>query len=122
MSSQLSALLVSLAMEVPLALVLALSLHWVVRADRGRLLVVAAGTTLLTHPVAWWTYRGLRRSLEWERWPAFALVEIGVTLAEAALYWRLARITPVRALILSLTVNAASAFWGGEVAVWLGLR
>ena len=122
MSLQLSGLLISLAMEVPLALALALGLKWVAGTDWRRLLGVAIGTTLLTHPVAWWGYRGLRGALEWERWPAFALVEICVTLAEAAMYWRLARITPLRALILALAVNAASAFWGSELAIGLGLR
>jgi hypothetical protein len=117
--SQVNALLVSLGMEVPVAMGLCLGLRWVVRSDWKRLLAVATCTTLLTHPFAWWGYRALRE--DFSRWPAFAIVEITVSLAEAAMYWRLARISPLKALVLAFTVNAVSAFWGRDLAELLGL-
>jgi hypothetical protein len=119
--SQLNALLISIGMEVPLAMGLCLGLRWVERADWHRLLAVATCTTLITHPFAWWGYRTLRNGLDLSRWPAFAIVEIAVSLVEAAMYWRLARIPPLKAVILAFAVNAFSAFWGRDLAKLLGL-
>ena len=119
--SQLNALLISIGMEVPVAMGLGLGFRMVRRSDWAHLLAVATCTTLLTHPFAWWGYRALRNELEWSRWPAFATVEIAVTLAEAAMYWRLAKISPGKAVVLALSVNALSAFWGRDLAMLLGL-
>jgi len=120
--SQLYALLISIGMEVPTAMAMGLGLRWVERTDWLRLLAVATCTTLLTHPFAWWGYRTLRNDLDLSRWPAFAIVEITVSVVEAVMYWRLARIPPAKALILALVVNAFSAFWGRDLATLLGLR
>ena len=119
--SQLNALLISIGMEVPVAMGLGLGFRWVRRSDWAKLLAVATCTTLLTHPFAWWGYRALRNGLELSRWPAFALVEITVSLVEAAMYWRLAKISPGKALVLAFSVNAISAFWGRDLAKVLGL-
>jgi len=63
----------------------------------------------------------LREGQDFSRWPAFAMVEVSVSLVEAAMYWRLARIPPAKALILAFAVNAISAFWGRDFAELLGL-
>jgi hypothetical protein len=119
--SQLNALLISVGMEVPVAMVLGLGLRWVRRSEWAQLLAVATCTTLLTHPFAWWGYRALRGDLELSRWPAFAIVEIVVSLAEATMYWRLAKISPGKALVMAFSVNALSAFWGRDLAGFLGV-
>ena len=119
--SQLSGLVISLGMEVPLAMAMGLGLSWVEKTEWKRLLVVAVTTTLLTHPFAWWGYRGLRWELGWSYGLALSVVEVLVTLAEAAVYWRAARIPPGKALILAAVVNACSALWGGELRGILGL-
>ena len=118
--SQLTALGTSLVMEVPVAVVIGAGLAWVPRNQTLRLFAVAMTATLLTHPCAWWGYRGLRYGLDLGRDPAFYTVEIAVTLVEALLFWRLAGITPVRALLVSLAANSLSAFWGWEFARLLG--
>ena len=61
--SQLHALVVSLTMEVPVAVSIRWALRWHPRRDAIRLSMVALSTTLLTHPVAWWGFRGLRHGL-----------------------------------------------------------
>ena len=122
MSRQFDALLISIVMEVPLAMGLAMGLAWVERAAWSRLFLVAISTTLLTHPFAWWGYRGLRTDLTWEHWPAFILVEVLVSLIEAVMYWRLARLTLSNAVTVAVLVNAASALFGGHLAGVLGLR
>ena len=120
--SQLHALAVSLTMEVPVAVTMGLALGWHPRGDAMRLSLVALSTTLLTHPVAWWGYRGLRYGFDWERWPAFVVIELLVCAAEAWMFWRLTRFTAVQALVVAFVVNSLSAFWGWEFAALIGLR
>ena len=120
--SQLHALVVSLTMEVPVAVSIGWALRWHPRRDAVRLSMVALSTTLLTHPVAWWGFRGLRDGLDWDRWLAFALVELWVCAVEAWMFWRMTEFTKVQALWVAVLVNALSAFWGWEFAALIGLR
>jgi len=100
---QTDALLFSLAMEIPLVMIVARS--WV--PDWRRIVVTGACCTLLTHPFAWWSFRLLRPHLA--SFPARALViEVTVALVEAALYAKLLPVSWRRALVLGFAANAFS--------------
>ena len=100
---QVTALLVSIAVEAALAAGL-LSLSSWGKPLRG--VAVAALATLVTHPVVWWMFPEFEFRSNY--WTAFTLVEALVVLAEAAAY-RLIVSNWLRALGLSFAANAASA-------------
>ncbi len=106
--TQAGALLLSLAIEVP-----------VVGAveGRGRPLAVAAAATLLTHPFAWNGWQALIPHLPWLG--RALLVELSVVAVEAALYAWLLRLPAARAVALSLCANALS-FGLGLLVIRLG--
>ncbi len=102
--SQLEAMLLSLLVEVPLALGLAALLRWTRGAELGRLALVALSATLISHPFAWFANEHLTIY-----WPArAAIIEVSVTLLEAALYAWLGRLGPWRGLAVSALANGGS--------------
>ncbi|HBP20583.1 MAG TPA: hypothetical protein DEA08_22685 [Planctomycetes bacterium] len=78
--------------------------------QRGRLALVAAGATLLTHPFAWqaalWGYRHA------PVWAVVLAVEALVTLAEACAYRAAGELSWRRALLASLLANVVSTALG----------
>jgi hypothetical protein len=110
--TQAQALLLSLAVEVPVALVLAR------RSGAAQVVAVGLAATLLTHPFVWHGTPELARLVGgW--WRAVALTELGAVAVEAAVYrvglgagWRLAA-------AIALAANAAS--FGVGLAVFAAL-
>ncbi len=102
--SQLQALLLTLALEVPLVLLLARLGRWGV--DPRRLLAVACCTSLLTHPFAWFGLPTLAPHLGW--WPRALLVEGGIALVESLLYSALVPLSWRRGLLAGTLANAFS--------------
>ena len=99
--------MLSLAVEVPLAVGLAAGARWASGgAALGRLALLACAATLLTHPFAWATFRGLQGALPWAT--RAVLVEGAVVLVEGALYARVAGLGARRGLALALAANGAS--------------
>lgn len=79
-------------------------------ADRTRLALVAAGATLLTHPLAW---HGALASYPYAPVPVVVVgIELAVTLAEACAYRWAANLSWRRALLASLLANVASTAVG----------
>ena len=103
---QLGALLFSLLVEVPTALGLARLARWLAPGQGRRLALTALAATLLSHPFAWLGNRLLAVALPFAG--RAALIEIGVAMFEAALYWRLVPLPPRRALAISLVANTLS--------------
>jgi hypothetical protein len=101
MSSQMSALLLTLAVEIPLAGLLARAFA----GDWRRALPVALLASCATHPVAWKLAAKLGPDDYRE---GLALIEAGVVLAEAGIYRLLARCKAMSALGISAVCNAAS--------------
>ncbi|HVG94865.1 MAG TPA: hypothetical protein VND21_10495 [Planctomycetota bacterium] len=103
--TQSTALLLTLAIEVPIVVGLTVAGRWP-RRDVLRLGVTAIGASLLTHPLLWLADAALQSRLAWA--PRVALLEVGVTLLEAAAYAIAGRAGWPRGLLLSLVANAAS--------------
>jgi len=103
--TQTHALLLSLALEVPVVVGL---VHWK-RWAPGRLVVVvlaAVGATLLTHPLLWMLDPALLPP-----WPGglrYALPEVAIALIEGAVYAWPAGLGLRRGMLLSLAANALS--------------
>src|SRR5690606_67494 len=88
--SQLSALILTLVLELAVAMPLALLTGWVDRASWRRLALLVVAASLLTHPLAWFvntTFLGVPFV-----WRATG-IELGVSLGEGAL---LAWVHPMR--------------------------
>ena len=100
------ALLLTLAIEIPIVTV-GLARWYRVPAPRGA--TIAAGASLLTHPIVWFILPGLvTGSL------TYLLVAEGFAwLVEAGVFWLATRRDPVGLLLLSLVVNLASFTVGG---------
>jgi hypothetical protein len=104
--TQTRALLLTLALEVPLVLALVAWRRW---APPGRLWIVAlaaVGATLLTHPLLWLLDPAILPA--WPGGRRFLLPEVAIVLLEGAVYawplglgWR-------RGLLLSALANALS--------------
>jgi hypothetical protein len=92
-----AALLITLAVEVPVATLAG-------GPPRGRVALAALAASLLTHPLAWWANTALPYAFPVRA----ALIEVAVTLAEAALYRALVPLPAGRALLTSCLANAAS--------------
>jgi hypothetical protein len=107
--SEAEALLISMAIEGPVAFALVTLANW---PSRGALHVGAASTvaTAVTHPQMWtlaiWSYG------RFPYWPAILAIEALVVVVEAALIAWMARLPPARAGIVSLAANAASFLFG----------
>jgi hypothetical protein len=102
--SQLQALILTVAIEVPVAILLLG--RWGSRVAWHRVALAAAGASLVTHPLAWWANTAALAA-----WPFAAratLIEVAVAAAEALiLAWALA-VTARRAAVVSIAMNAAS--------------
>lgn len=111
--TQTAALGMTLAVEVPLVMLLARRWHiaWV------RSLPVALLASCLTHPLAWklsWVASVLLQTTHYPVW--FLAIEAGVWLLEALVFHFGLRLGWQRACVLSLGVNLASALFG--VLLW----
>ena len=102
--NQLQAMLLSLLIEVPVVLVLAALFKWIPRADLWRLALVAVAATLLSHPFAWYANEHLGGTFAVRA----TIIEVSVTLLEAALYAWLGRLGVWRGLTVSAAANGAS--------------
>jgi len=106
------ALLISMAIEGPVAFALVAFAGW---PNRGALQVGAAAmvATAVTHPQMWalaiWSFGRL------PYWPAILTIEALVVVIEAGLIAWMARLTLGRAGAVSLVANASSFLFG----VWL---
>ena len=112
--TQPEAMLLSIAIETPIVLAIA-------RASSRdeptvRLLMVAFGATLVTHPFAWYGVQALMGPLG--RWPALGIVELGVGLAESVFYARIAGLGWRWGFLAGFASNGVSAGYG--VLIWLG--
>jgi len=106
------ALLISMAVEGPVAFAVVALARW---PSRGALHVGLAAmvATAVTHPQMWtlaiWSFGRFPYG------PAILTIEALVAAAEAALIAWMAQLTPARAGIVSLAANAASFLFG----LWL---
>jgi hypothetical protein len=117
--TQLEALILSLALEVPVAVGLAagMGLRRGPAAHRGlgRVGVTGLAATLLTHPFAWTLLPGLEDILP--LWARILLVEGGVAVVEGLMFARLAGMGWVRGQVVGWTANAVS-FGAGVLIFW----
>jgi hypothetical protein len=97
--TQLHALLLTLACELPVVVLLAGS------SSFTRVLIVAAGASCLTHPIAWRTATVLSPA---EYSIGIALIEAGVVVIEMIWYQFFLRISWKKAFKCSLFANATS--------------
>lgn len=111
---QLIALGVSIGVEAGVVALAAKRLE----GRRGRLALVAAGATLVTHPFAW--KAALLGYPHAPVWVVVLGVEALVTLAEACAYRAAGELPWRRALVASLLANAASTAFG--LLIWPLLR
>ncbi|MBK6917713.1 MAG: hypothetical protein IPH07_09960 [Deltaproteobacteria bacterium] len=81
-----------------------------------RVCVMAFAVSLVTHPFAWWSNRGLAPLLPFAT--RAALVESAVVIVEAVLLRGALRLRWRAAIVTSLAMNVASFGYG----VWLMLR
>ena len=102
--SQLEAMLLSLAIEVPVALLLVALLKWRPLPELWRLALVAVAATLLSHPFAWYANEHL--TVTWVL--RATIIEVSVSVLEAALYAWLGRLGIWRGLVVSTAANGAS--------------
>ncbi|WP_203928855.1 hypothetical protein [Virgisporangium ochraceum] len=105
------ALLLTLAVEVPLYVAALVSLRLV---PVRRALLVAVAANLVTHPALWWAL-GDHPSLG-----ALVLAEVVVWLAEALLLWLAVRRAVRVLLVVAAGANAASILAGALIAVLRG--
>jgi len=109
--TQLDALLRTLAIELPVALVcLWLLERGQLRALHWRAPVVVLAASLLTHPFAWWTNRSLVGVLEF--WTRVTIIELAVVAIEAAILRWMLTLRWRAALPTALAMNAASFGFG----------
>ncbi|MGE3689927.1 MAG: hypothetical protein AB7F98_00955 [Novosphingobium sp.] len=103
------ALLLSAAIEAPVAGLAVLLARW---PCRGAVHVAAASAaaTAVTHPQLWWAV--LWAAEFWPRWLAVALPETVVVLIEGALIGWIAQMRLHQAMLASLLANAASLLAG----------
>jgi len=113
--SQLQAMLLSLLIEVPLAVGITALAGWLPRQELRRLAVAAIAATLLSHPLVWLAITQLQPLLQFA-WRAL-IVETGAILLEAVVYARLAHLGYLRGMALSTLANGAS-FGAGLVIHW----
>lgn len=104
--TQLTALLLSLLIEVPLVMVL---FWWIRRplktTEAFRCLLISVAATLVTHPIAWW----LMKTLSIPSLVKFLGIEAGVFLLEGIIYFYFTPLSLKRSMFMSFVANAASA-------------
>ena len=112
------ALLLTLGIEVPLAVLTVLGLRAAGRLKAvavPRVFLAAVCASLLTHPFAWWA----NHTLPWPFVERAALIEVSVVAVEAALYAGLVPLRALTGLALSLWVNGASFGLGLVWFYWI---
>ena len=103
------AMLISAAIEGPIAYALARGARW---PSRGALHVgvASAAATAITHPQMWeaalWAYP------RFPYWPSILTIEAAVVVAEAVLIAWMARLALSRAGVVSLVAHSASFLFG----------
>ncbi len=112
--TELSALLISLAIEVPIVFALVWLFGLPRRSSWTRVAVFAFATTCITHWPAWNAFTWLAPYLDY--WPCFFVVEGCVVLVEGALYAWPGRLGWRYGMLISLAANGASAGFG--VLLW----
>ena len=116
--TQLEALGLTVALELPVAFAWFGLARWLERAAwvRGAMVVLAA--SLLSHPLAWQANQRWLRG--WSFGPRAAVIELGVALVETVvLAWGLG-LRPARAAVVAATMNAVSFATG--LLVFYALR
>lgn len=109
---QLTALLLSIAIELPVAALALYALEK--RADRT-VALVAIAATLVTHPLAWFLNTvALVEVMSFA--VRAAIIEISVSAMEAFIYARALQIGSFRALLVSALANACS--FGTGLLLW----
>ncbi len=109
MLTQMEALALTLAIELPVLAVCARVARWPLR----RVLVVGALASCLTHPLAWWAALSMPGTVPVSEFETGLLaIEVLVTLVEAFLFALLLRVGWLRALGASVLANGASALAG----------
>lgn len=104
--SQLEALGWTLGIELAVVAVLAVGFRLWPRAMWGRVMLVAAAASLLSHPWAWWANGALRPVLPFAS--RAAIVEGTVVAFEAVVYAWATRLSWGRAVLVSAVANATS--------------
>ena len=110
---QTTALLLTLGVELPVAVVVT---RW--RREHvsiARILGVAAVCSLLSHPFAW----AANQLLPFAFWPRAMAIELGVVAVEAVGYAKLAPMSRLSAVVTSALANGLS-FGAGLLWWWLG--
>ncbi len=112
---QLVAMIVTLAIEIPIALAFGrltrLNTVW------WRLAAISAAATLLTHPFVWLIVTDWMKAVPF--WQRCVVAETFALLAEAVIYWRFTELTPARAFGLSLLANGVSFAMGFPLRDWI---
>lgn len=104
---QVSALLLSIAIEAAVAAAAVRVLRW---GKSSRAALAAALGTLLTHWVAWQVVPTAMNTIG--NTPGFLAVELVVTAVEAAVYFAVVPLSAGRAIVISLIANGSSAVAG----------
>lgn len=105
-------MLLSLALEVPVALLAARLAH----VALPRALLAGLLATTVTHPFVW---HGNHTLFALEPWPRLLLLEGGAVAVEGVVYLLMARMRPKVAWGTSLAANATSFGFGLVVFHWL---
>ena len=99
--SQTTALLLTLAIEIPIAVGLVAGLRWA-PGETARVAAVALGATLITHPLLWMAADRL------DSWPRLFMAEGLIALGEGLAYAFAGGLALRRGLLVSVVANAAS--------------
>jgi hypothetical protein len=106
---EIEALLISAALEAPIAWLVARRTRWPCRGDL-HVGAASAAATAITHPQLWaaalWSYERL------PYWPSVLALEAGVVLVEGGLIAWMADLRLDRAMIVSLIANSGSFLFG----------
>jgi hypothetical protein len=100
-------MLLSIALEAPIAVGLCRALGWT--RDFRRLLLVAVAATLLTHPFA---YEAMRSAESVPFGLRFLALETAIAAAESAMYAWVAGLGAARGTVVGFVANAFSAAVG----------
>ena len=99
--NQTSAFLLTLAIEVPIAVGLVAACRWA-PGTTARVAAVAVGASLITHPLLWMAADTLGT------WPRMFAAEGLITLVEGGVYAFAGGLGPRRGLLVSVVANAVS--------------
>ena len=107
--TEFEALVLSAAIEAPIAFFLVRITRWPCRGPLDAAAAVALATAV-THPQLWNAVLWLYPLIGY--WPAVGCTEVSVIVVEAAIIGWITRLSPTRALIVSGIANLASALTG----------